>query len=49
LLAEITVFNISARYDDYKKSFYFACDKKYTKKYLEKGKELLLWLKSQFK
>ena len=49
LLSEITVFNISTRYDDYKRSFYLICDKKYAKKYILKAEELIKWLKSQFK
>ena len=49
LLSEITTFNISARYDDYKQSFYQICDKNFSKKYLRKGKELLKWLISLLK
>jgi len=49
LLAEITTFNISARYDDYKMSFYKMCTKKFAKEYLNKAEELLKWLQSQMK
>lgn len=40
----ITTFNISARYPDYKKSFYKKCTEVYTTDNIEKIKELRLWL-----
>lgn len=49
LLAQITTFNIAARYDDYKREFHKICDKKFAEKYLKLGEELLKWLKSQMK
>ncbi len=49
LLSEITAFNISARYDDYKRNFFKICDKQFAKRYLQKGKEIREWLKFQIK
>ena len=46
LLTELTTFNISTRYNDYKRSFEKVCDKKFAEKYFEKAKDLLKWLKS---
>jgi len=43
-LAEITTFNIEARYDDYKLSFRKKAKKQFSLKYLEKTKEMLQWL-----
>ena len=43
-LAEITTFNIGARYDDYKLSFRKKTKKRFSLKYLEKTKEILQWL-----
>lgn len=40
LLKEINVFNIRSRYPDYKFRFYKSCTKKFTKKYLDKIREL---------
>lgn len=42
----ITTFNISARYPDYKKSFYQKCTESYTGEMISKIKELRLWLLS---
>lgn len=44
LLAEITEFNIKARYDDYQSQFYQKCTQEYTEKYLVLGKEIYLWI-----
>jgi len=49
LLSEITTFNISARYDDYKRSFYKVCNEEFAHQYLQKGNEVKEWLKSQMK
>ncbi|MDP1676673.1 MAG: HEPN domain-containing protein [Bacteroidota bacterium] len=49
LLAEITSFNISARYDDYKRNFYNVCDKQFAEQYLQKGNEMREWFKSQIR
>jgi len=43
-LAEITTFNIEARYDDYKLSFRKKAKKQFSLKYLKKTKEMLQWL-----
>ncbi len=43
-LAEITTFNIEARYDDYKLSFRKKAKKQFSLKYLDKTKEMLQWL-----
>lgn len=48
-LAKITTFNIAARYDDYKRSFYKICTKEFTENYLKIGKEIIRWLKSHLK
>lgn len=40
LLKEINVFNIRSRYPDYKFRFYKSCTKEFTKKYLDKIREL---------
>lgn len=49
LLGQITAFNVRARYDDYKKSFYMLCNKIFASDYINKTRELLSWLKSQLK
>ena len=46
-LKEISGFNINARYDDYKNNFYNKADAVYTKKYLQKIKEVESWLKKE--
>ena len=43
----INTFNISARYDDYKKSFEEKCTNNYTAEQVEKIKEVRQWLKEQ--
>ena len=43
-LNEITTFNLSTRYDDYKREFYNKCTDEYTKEQLIKIKEIKLWL-----
>ncbi|MFQ6036918.1 MAG: HEPN domain-containing protein [Sedimentisphaerales bacterium] len=43
-LAEITAFNIEARYNDYKLSFHKKAKKQFSLKYLKKTKEMLQWL-----
>ena len=44
-LADISAFNIQARYDDYKLSFYKKANKRFTTKYFKITKEILIWLK----
>ena len=43
-LAEITTFNIEARYVDYRLSFRKKAKKQFSLKYLDKTKEILRWL-----
>lgn len=47
-LTTITEFNIAARYNGIKFSFYKKCTKTYTEKYFLISKKLYLWLKKQF-
>jgi hypothetical protein len=42
--AEISTFNIKARYDDYKLSFYKKATEKFTSKYVNKTRKILKWL-----
>ena len=44
-LAEISVFNIKARYDDYKLSFYKKANKQFTSKYITMTKRILKCLR----
>jgi len=46
-LAQITTFNIQARYDDHKQNFYKVCTKDFTSKWLNEIKHLRKWLKEQ--
>ena len=46
-LAEISGFNIEARYPEYKLEFYKLCTKEFTAEKFEKIKELYVWLLSQ--
>ena len=46
-LAEISSFNIQARYDDYKLSFYKKAKKRFSAKYIAITKEILVWLSRQ--
>lgn len=43
----INTFNISSRYDDYKKTFAQMCTDEYTKNQVENIKEVREWLKEQ--
>ena len=45
-LAEITTFNIQARYDDHKMRFYKKATRDYSSIYFNKAKEMYLWLKN---
>lgn len=45
LLDSISRFNINARYDDYKQSFYKLCTDSFTKEWIEKIKDCRLWIK----
>ena len=42
----ITQFNISARYEDYKESFYQKCTDEYTAKQVKNIEEVYVWLKN---
>lgn len=44
ILDLVTTFNISARYPDYKQSFYKKCTLEFTNESIAKIKELRLWL-----
>jgi len=46
MLDSITRFNIKARYDDYKQSFYILCTDSFTIEWIEKIKECRLWIKT---
>jgi hypothetical protein len=45
----VTAFNINARYDDYKMSFYKKCTPEYTKYWMERIKDKKKWIKRQIK
>ena len=47
LLTEITSFNLSTRYDDYKKSFYVKCTPEYTQEWIKQIKHIRKWIKEQ--
>lgn len=44
-LEEITSFNLEARYDDYKRSFYHKATKQYASLWVKICEEIYLWLK----
>lgn len=44
-LKEITSFNLEARYDDYKRSFYHRATKQYALLWVKICEEIYLWLK----
>lgn len=48
-LAEISTFNIAARYDDYKLKFYKKATKEYSNLWIKKGKNLFEKIKSLVK
>lgn len=41
----VTTFNINARYDDYKMSFYKMCTLEFTQPWMKKLKEKRIWIK----
>ena len=43
----VTSFNINARYDDYKQSFYQKCTREFTSIWIEKIKDQRSWIKNQ--
>ena len=46
VLDSISRFNLKARYDDYKESFYTLCTDEFTKEWVEKIKECRKWIKT---
>jgi len=48
-LATITAFNLNTRYDDYKRSFQKQCTSLFTSEWVEKIKEIRIWIKGQIK
>lgn len=44
-LDTITRFNINARYDDYKQSFYNLCTEDFTTDWIDKIKNIIIWIK----
>ena len=49
ILNEITTFNLSTRYDDYKRAFYNKCTDEYTEKQINKIKVVKAWLEIMLK
>ena len=47
-IAEINTFNIRARYDDYKRSFFKKATLEYTQEYFNYAKEFRTWLKEMY-
>ena len=47
LLDEITSFNISVRYEDYKKEFIKKCTEEFADKYIAKIEEFRKWIKKK--
>ncbi len=47
VLDSISRFNINARYDDYKQSFYLLCTESFTAEWIENIKNCRLWIKKQ--
>ncbi|MFA6922658.1 MAG: HEPN domain-containing protein [Bacteroidales bacterium] len=47
ILDTITTFNINARYDDYKQTFYKKCTQVFTKKWINNITELRQWIKEK--
>ncbi|GHT34006.1 hypothetical protein AGMMS49574_20750 [Bacteroidia bacterium] len=45
IVEAISQFNIRARYDDYKRQFYKLCTKEYSSEWIEKIKEIRIWIK----
>lgn len=49
VLAELTTFNLRARYPDYKNRFYKKADRQYTETHLDKIREFRRWLLDKIK
>lgn len=45
ILDTITRFNINARYDDYRQSFYNLCTETFTTEWIDKIKNIRIWIK----
>jgi len=45
---EINTFNIRARYDDFKRSFFKKATKEYTEEYMEYARKLKSWLETKY-
>ena len=48
-LNEITTFNLSTRYDDYKRAFYDKCTDEYTEEQIKKIEGVKLWIETMLK
>ncbi len=48
-LVEITKYNLSTRYDDYKREFYNKCTDEYTEKQIKKIEGVKVWLETMIK
>jgi hypothetical protein len=46
-LDEITTFNLNARYDNYKQSFYMLCTEEFTENWIGKIEDVRKWLINQ--
>ncbi len=46
-LDTISLFNINARYDDFKREFYKQCTKEYTQIWIERINEIREWIKEK--
>ena len=46
-LLTITAFNINARYDDYKRSFYKKCTLDFANKWIKNIEDIRVWIKKQ--
>ncbi len=46
-LDAISLFNINARYDDYKREFYNQCTKDFAELWIERIKEIRKWIKEK--
>jgi HEPN domain-containing protein len=45
----ITTFNISGRYGNIKRDFYKICTRQYANEYFKTTKEIIVWLKKQYR
>ena len=47
ILDTISTFNLQARYDDYKMSFYRKCSREFTERWINEIKDFREWIKSK--